>query len=39
MKTYCSILGPFMFFFLGIVLLSRLNSAQEVARTDEKPGR
>ena len=34
MKTYCSIFARLIFFFIGVALLSRPNSAQEVVRTD-----
>src|SRR5665213_1150220 len=38
MKPFCSVLARLLFFVLGIALLSRPNSAQEVARTDAAAG-
>src|SRR5450432_1044563 len=38
MKTYCSILVRLVFFFMGVALLSRPNSAQEIARTNADAG-
>src|ERR1035438_9359084 len=38
MKTCCSILFRFVFFFIGVGLLSRPDSAQEIAHTDATAG-